>query len=154
MFFPQHASRVFYAKSSNGCLQRDSSLPPVPSLASRICDSRVVPHRTYRLRIRSFLRFTISLSMYLGFLAVLSEACWEDKRGEGRKTLIQAPRVRVDYQRPCENQFTQSNVLLQPVVWEALGCRWLALFYFGPRSGLGSVVQQNGLLLKLVGNTL
>lgn len=38
--------------------------------------------------------------MYLGFFTVLSEACWEDRRGEGRGTLIQGPQVRPDDQRP------------------------------------------------------
>lgn len=50
---------------------------------------------THRLRIRSFLRFTISLSTDLRFFGVLSEACWEDRRGGGRM-LTQALQVKPD----------------------------------------------------------
>jgi hypothetical protein len=97
------------------------------------------------------------LSIYLEFFAVLSEACWgrQERRGE-RDINTGAPGEAGLTEGPVssENQFTQSKVLLQHMVWEALGCRWLALFCLGPVSGSGSVGQQDGTLLKLVGNTL
>lgn len=49
---------------------------------------------THRLRTRSFLRFTISLSINLMFFVVLYEACWEDRRGKGM--LIQTLSVTLD----------------------------------------------------------
>lgn len=51
---------------------------------------------THRLRMRSFLRFTTSLSINLMFFVVFSEACWEDRRGEGRGTLLQVLQETLD----------------------------------------------------------
>lgn len=87
----------------------------------------------------------------------MSETCWgrQERRGEGdinTGTLGEAGLTEAPVS--SENQFTQSKVLLQHMVWEAPGCRWLALFCFGPVSGSRSVRQQDGPLLKLVGNTL
>lgn len=55
--------------------------PARPAVSAAHKSSLMGP--THRLRMRSFLRFTTSLSINLVFFVVLSEDCWEDRRGKG-----------------------------------------------------------------------